>query len=130
MDNSILLNVKNMLGIDGVYDVFDLSVVTAINSAFMKLDQLGVGPETSFFITGSTETWDDFTTEISDLNAVKLYVALSTRLFFDPPTSSTLLEAIKSQISEYEWRLKIQSEHLKKGGETDDSTGLDGPGDS
>ena len=32
-------------------------------------------------------------------------MALKVRLLFDPPQSSSVMDAIKSQISELEWRL-------------------------
>ena len=44
MEQSILKSTKNILGIADDYDVFDLQIMTHINSAFSTLTQLGVGP--------------------------------------------------------------------------------------
>jgi len=41
---------------------------------------------------------------------VKTYVYLRVRFIFDPPTTSYLLEAMKEQIKEFEWRLNVKRE--------------------
>lgn len=108
---SILQSVKKLLGIDPSYDVFDTDVKIAINTAFMVLNQLGVGPTIPFSVTTGEETWADFSKSIGDIEAVKTYVYLRAKLLFDPPTSGVLHEAVERQISEYEWRLLIQAEN-------------------
>jgi hypothetical protein len=103
---SILTSVKKLLGMTEEYTVFDTDLIMHINSVFMILNQMGVGPKDAFCITDATATWSDFTGERTDLAAVKSYVALKVRLF-DPPQSSVMMDAIKNLISELEWRLYV-----------------------
>lgn len=108
--NSILETVKTALGVELDYSGFDNDIILGINTALMTLNQLGIGPENGFKIIGSEEEWDDFL--ISDVNveAARSYIVLKTRLLFDPPSSSFVLESINQQIKELEWRLVVQIE--------------------
>ena len=108
MGDSILDSIKKMLGIDSEYDVFDADIIICINSALFTLMQLGVGPDSGFSITGDSETWNDFLGDFSDLESVKLYVYMKTKIAFDPPQNSTVLKAYNESCSEYEWRLTVQ----------------------
>ena len=105
--DSILTSIKKLLGITEEYENFDQDIIMHINSAFMILNQLGVGPKSGFSINDKSSTWDEFIPERSNLEAVKTYVHLKVKLMFDPPLSSTVIEAIKSQINELEWRLNV-----------------------
>ena len=105
--DSILTSIKKLLGITEEYENFDQDIIMHINSAFMILNQLGVGPKSGFSISDKSSTWDEFIPERSNLEAVKTYVHLKVKLMFDPPLSSTVIEAIKSQINELEWRLNV-----------------------
>ena len=105
--DSILTSVKKMLGMTEEYAAFDSDIIMHINSVFMILNQMGVGPEAGFSIVDATATWSDFMDGGPSIEAVKSYVALKVRLLFDPPQSSTVMDAIKSQISELEWRLYV-----------------------
>lgn len=106
MNDSILVSVKKMLGIAEDYEHFDLDIMIHINSAFMVLTQLGIGPADGFSITSKDQVWSDFIPD-GDLRyeSVKTYVYMKTKIIFDPPTSSMVMEALKQSISEYEWRL-------------------------
>ena len=97
-----------MLGLDANYTAFDTDIIVHINSALMTLTQLGVGSPLGFSITSSLATWQDFIGTATDLEAIKSFVYLKTRLAFDPPATSFVLEAIKAMISEYEWRINVQ----------------------
>ena len=110
MDISVLTTIKKMLGIDAAVTDFDTDLIVLINSVFVTLKQLGVGPSTTFQITGSTEVWSNFATDIDILSFAKTYVYLKVKSTFDPPTSSAVLEAMKSTISELEWRLNAEIE--------------------
>lgn len=110
MSHSILNDIKHMLGVDVEYDVFDIDIIIDINSAFMSLNQLGVGPKKSFSIVDSSATWEDFTNGKTDIEAVKPYIYLKTRMLFDPPTNSFTIQAFENQIKEFEWRLMLQRE--------------------
>lgn len=118
---SILETIKKLIGIDKDYGVFDLDLIVAINSSFTILNQLGVGPERMFSISGPYETWDEFFGDGEVVGLVKSYIYLRARLLFDPPSTGVLHEAIERQISEFEWRLMIQAER----GETNDDFGGD-----
>lgn len=107
---SILLTIKKMLGIAEDYKVFDQDIIAFINSVFMNLYQLGVGPQNYVYaITGESETWDEFT-DMKNFEAIKSYMYLKVKLLFDPPTNSFTIEAIERQIAEREWRLTLQAE--------------------
>jgi hypothetical protein len=110
METSILKSVKKLLGIPDDYDVFDLDVLTHINSAFSTLTQLGVGPTGGFMIEDDTAEWADFLADDKQYNAVKTYVVLRVRQLFDPPTTSYLISAFNDQIKELEWRLNAHRE--------------------
>lgn len=106
MSESILKSVKIGLGIiDDDYEDFDPSLITHINSVFYILHQMGIGSSDPFEIKGSDETWNDFYSDISKINAVKQYMIQKVRLLFDPPLSSSAMDALKSSIEELETRL-------------------------
>lgn len=111
-DASILNSTKQALGLAPTYDVFDPELIMHINSVFMKLQQLGVGPAQGFMIEDEEATWSDFLGESLNLNAVRTYVVLSVRMIFDPPGTSFLMASYEKQIAEYEFRLMIQTEEF------------------
>lgn len=110
---SILTSVKKMLGIAEDYDHFDPDIIMHINSVFMTLTQLGVGPSEGFIIEDDSTTWIDFIPDITKLQAVKSFIYLKVRLLFDPPTSSAVIEAMNRQASEFEWRLNVSAEPIE-----------------
>lgn len=103
---SILLSIKKLLGIDPEITQFDQDLIMDINTAFMVLTQIGVGPEEGFSISDTSATWSDFTS-MQQIEGVKSYVHHKVRLMFDPPTNSTVMESEKQIIAELEWRLNI-----------------------
>lgn len=105
---SILITIKKLLGIAADYTHFDSDIIVHINSVFMTLNQLGVGPEEPAFISSELETWSEIFGTTRNVEAIKSYVYLKVRLLFDPPASSSVLEAMNKQAAEYEWRLNIQ----------------------
>lgn len=109
-EESILDYVKKLLGIQKDYTHFDPDVIYGINSAFGVLTQLGVGPEEGFMINDDSAKWIDFVSDTSRLSLIKPYVYLKTRLLFDPPSSTALIDSINKTISEYEWRLYVASD--------------------
>ena len=105
---SILTSIKKLLGIAEEYEHFDNDIIMHINSVFMILTQLGVGPSKGFVITDSSASWDDFLPEGGEkLQAVKTYIYMKVRLMFDPPTSSAVMESMNRMINELEWRLNV-----------------------
>lgn len=109
--DSILTSIKKLLGIEEDYDHFDPDIIMHINSVFMILTQLGVGPSEGFSIEDDAAVWTDFVSSLQNLEAVKSYVYLKVKLLFDPPASSAVMESINRQISELEWRLYITVEN-------------------
>lgn len=111
MTEVVLTDIKKMLGIEPEVNEFDIDVLSAVNSAFFTLYQLGIGSEEPIVI-GSDTTWDDFTTT-APKNVVRDYVYLKVKMVFDPPSSSFVAEAMKDRIAELEFRLNI---HVDNGG--------------
>lgn len=105
MSESILTSIKKLLGIDESYTFFDADVLMHINTVFMILYQLGVGPSTPFSISDKTAVWSDFVGDATDLAGVKTYIWAKVKLAFDPPQSSAAIEALKETAKELEWRL-------------------------
>ena len=103
--DSILTSVKKLLGLTEGYTAFDADLIMHINSVLMILNQMGVGPEKPFSISDATATWSEFCQQRADIEAVKSYVALKVKLLFDPPQSSSTMEATKNLTAELEWRL-------------------------
>lgn len=114
MGDSILQSIKKQLGIDAGYDVFDQDLILLINSTFSILNQLDVGPEETFTISGNDAVWSDFKTAGKDIAMVREFVYLGVRLTFDPPASSYVLTAFNNRYKELEWRLNSMAENLKE----------------
>ena len=107
---SILISIKKLLGITEEYDQFDPDIIMHINSVFMVLTQLGVGPSEGFSIEDDTAVWTDFIQDIKKLESVKTYIYLKVKLAFDPPLSSAVIESMNRLINELEWRLNVAAE--------------------
>lgn len=107
---SILESVKQDLGASEWDDAFDGTLIRHINSAFMVLTQLGVGPSSGFKISSKEDTWDDFETNGLDVEGVKSYVYKKVKLMFDPSSSSITNEADKEICDELEWRLNVAAD--------------------
>ena len=108
---SILTSTKKMLGIAEEYEHFDPDIIMHINSVFMTLTQLGVGPSEGFSIVDEDTIWTDFIHDLVKLQAVKSYMYLKVRLLFDPASlGSATLAAYERQIQELEWRLNVGAE--------------------
>lgn len=110
MYESILTSIKKLLGIPEDYEHYDADIIMHINSVFMILNQLGVGPSNGFSITDKTAVWRNFISDNNNLEAVKSYVYMKVRLLFDPPLSSAVMECMNRMIGELEWRLNSEAE--------------------
>lgn len=124
MEESILKSIKNLLGIYGEDTAFDEDVLVNINAVFSTLYQLGVGDDTShYFIENSDATWSEvFSNELELVDFIKLYTYMKVRVVFDPPTNSSLLEALKNQIQEIEYRILLQADPNNYFEESDDQS--------
>lgn len=110
LDESILNTIKRLLGGDIVSDHFNEEILIQINTAFTVLNQLGIGPDNGFVVTSDTQTWADFESDITQHEWIKTYVFLKVKLVFDPPLNSSILDAMKQTIQEYEWRMVTKKE--------------------
>lgn len=109
MDESILISIKKMLGIDENYDAFDVDIMAHINTALMIAFQFGVGRQ--FSISGEEETWRDYLRDDeTHLTGIQTYVYERVKLVFDPPTSSVAADAAKDMAAELEFRMNVYSE--------------------
>lgn len=115
VETSILKATKKKLGLDAAYKAFDEDVLIAINTAFFKLNQLGLGPDEGFMVDGEDEVWNDFTGGKLNLNAIKSYIYLCARLEFDPPSTPHHIRAMEDQKTELEHRLKMDNELTPRG---------------
>lgn len=105
---SILTSIKKLLGIAEQDTSFDTDVIMHINTVFMVLGQVGVGPEGGFAIKDSSAEWTDFVEDTSKIEGMKTYVYLRVKEVFDPPTTSAVLQNMKDSARELEWRLNIE----------------------
>ena len=118
---SILTSIKKMLGITEEYENFDVDLIMHINSVFMILNQIGVGPSRCFSIKDENEVWTDFIPDDSQLELVKSYMHLKVKLLFDPPLGSAVIEVMNRQIQEFEWRLNVAVDIGESKGEEENS---------
>lgn len=91
---------------------FDTDLIIHINSAIGKLNQNGVG--NFLIVKDDTSTWNDLIEPLKSesnqaLQMIPLFVALSTKLLFDPPPPSSV-ELHSKSADELLWRLKIAHE--------------------
>lgn len=111
MMDSILNSIKKLLGIAPEYDRYDTDIIMHINSAFSTLTQLGVGPDNGYKIIDEQDIWSDFIQDDNlEFEDVKTYVYQKVKLKFDPPLSGTLINEMKDDIKELEWRLNVKAE--------------------
>ena len=110
--DSILKSVKKMLGIDPESADFNTDILINVNSAIFILIQNGVGLLSGFSVTDENDTYADFLGEDEKniVDSVAMYLYVYTKIRFDPPTSSIVMEALKETLRELEWRLNISQE--------------------
>lgn len=112
---SILTSIKKMLGITEECTDFDPDIIMAINSVFVILNQIGVGPDEIFYIEDIVAIWDDFIDDNDKLcNLVKSYMYLKVKMLFDPQANATVTNSMEGLIKEFEWRLNVAVDPRKK----------------
>lgn len=113
--DSILISIKKLLGITEEYTYFDQDIIMHINSVFMTLTQLGVGPAEGFFIKDDSTTWNEFIEDPKTFQAIKSYMFLRVKLLFDSQTMpSAVITSYNEMIKEYEFRLNAEAESNRK----------------
>lgn len=110
MRESIFDSVKDYLGPSDEDTHFDGQIMEQINSTFQILHQLGIGPKAGFYIDDADTTWSEYLTNGVFLHSIKSYMQKRVKIALDPPTSSFVLEAMKEQIKEFEWRNYVEAE--------------------
>ena len=113
MQDSILMTIRKLVCGDPYADHFDTDLLVHINACFSILNQLGVGPESGFVVTDETQSWSSYVADNRTLNMVKTYITLKVKKIFDPPLTSSVLEAMDKEISQLEWRLNVAVDPVK-----------------
>lgn len=107
MNDSILVSIRQFLGLGQNDEAFDTDLIILINSNFSVLNQLNVGPSTPFKITGVSELWSSFIEDKDYLELVKEFIGLKVKMIFDPPSNSFVMKAYEERVAELEWRLNM-----------------------
>lgn len=116
IDGSILNTIKKKIGISPTDDSFDVDVTMCINTAFERLNNLGIGPSEGFRITDAQTNWSDYLTDGDQIESVKDYVFLKVKLLFDSSSASSfLIDSYKKQIDEMEFIFLCKSDHIANG---------------
>lgn len=102
---NILETIKKLLGIPKEDQSFDVDIIIYINSTLGVLSQLGLTEADKLPIIDEFTDWTSLLSTRTDLEMVKTYICMKTKLMFDPPTSSVAMEALNRTIAELEWRI-------------------------
>lgn len=116
---AILTDVKKHIGgISEDNTDFDSDILMFVNGAFTKLTRAGAGDEAGFNVTEST-AWEDFTTDVKMINAVKGYVTADVKLSFDSSTlPSFVITSLEKQRDEYLWTINNYADYWQTSGGT------------
>lgn len=106
--NSILHDIKQMLGQEFDDDSYDLDIQIQINTVFFNLAQIGVGPSDGYTISGPNNLWAEFIGTNKKFEAVKTYIYYRVRLAFDPPTNGFLVTNMEEAAKKLEWTLAVE----------------------
>lgn len=116
MDASILDTVKH--GIGGLEEddtSFDDEIIPLINTILNELVQMGIGLR-NFTISSSTAKWSDFLGEdLPHLQSAITYVTLQTKMLFDPPSNSYVMQKLNEKCDEIRWRLNAEMDPGSEG---------------
>lgn len=106
--DSVLNSTKKLIGIDPSDKSFDMDILFHLNAALFTLIQLGVITK-PYTIKSEYDTYFDVFGNLSEdiVSQAALYLAMKTKLGFDPPSISIVNEVLKTQIAEAEWRLNV-----------------------
>ena len=121
---SILTSSKRFAGLGEDYEHFDPEIIMYINSSLLNLKQIGIGPSEGFVISDESDMWEDFIPDNGVIReAAKEFVGTKVRLKFDPPLNASVLESLRNNIKEAEWRLCTEAELLNTSGEEEIQNG-------
>ena len=117
MDETILSSVKKVCNVAEDDTSFDTDLILYTNSALMTIMQEWHGMDHAFRVVDGTETWEDLLGEDTDYEGVKELVGLKVRVVFDPPSNSSVMQAIKEEIQNLEWRCYIWKDNERIDGQ-------------
>lgn len=103
-NESILDTTKKLCLIDPMDPSFDMQICSYINSVFVVLHQIGALDKLTP-VMGPEATWGEYFTDDTLLMAVTSYVSAKVKMKFDPPNSSSAMDALMQTIAEDEWRI-------------------------
>lgn len=114
LNNSILEDIREGVGLTRESDDFDADLIMHINSAIGELNQNGVG--NNVMVRDVSTIWEDLQDPSQGeankyFQMIPLFITLSTKLIFDPPPPSTV-EQYSRNIDKILWRLKLAYEGL------------------
>lgn len=112
INDSILKEVREGVGIGEDTTAFDGELVMYVNAGIGTLNQNGVG--LPLIIDGVESTWLDLIDPLQvqgnfSFGLVPLYLTLNTKILFDPPPPS-IVETYSTMIHQLLWRLKVAYE--------------------
>lgn len=112
LENSILEDVREAVGLSRTTPDFDTDLLMHVNAAIGKLNQNGVGKD--LVVEDNSATWSDLKNPEQEqynqyFKMVPLFIMLSAKLLFDPPPPSSV-QYHQSNIEELLWRLRIAYE--------------------
>ena len=112
LTKSILEDIRVAVGFDRYTNDFDIDLIMHINSAIGMLNQNGVG--NFIVVTNEEQVWGDLQNPLQTagnqyFQMVPLFIAISTKLLFDPPPPSSV-QYHASNAEQILWRLKIAYE--------------------
>lgn len=111
VNDSILLSVKNHIGIPPDVTDLDSSILVHINAAIFTLRQMGIGPISGYSVTSPEQTYSDYLGYGSTLiPEVRDYLGNMVHLRFDTPSNSNVTEVLKEAIQEAQWRLVAEGD--------------------
>lgn len=107
IEDSILQDIKQMVGQEWDDDTYDLDIKIHINTVFSVLHQIGASPLEGITISDETATWPMFLGNRTGIEMVKSYMYMYVRLMFDPPQFGPALTSMQANIDRFEFRLSI-----------------------
>lgn len=113
MEDSILDNIKQMLGIYSDDTAFDAELIMHINNAISDL--LHVGKDMpDYSIEGVNNLWTEFLDSKALIGQARQYIYCKVRLIFDPPSNSFVVTEIEKAKDEAQWRFYMIKDDEEK----------------
>lgn len=112
MTGNVLQTIKNMLvgSMDSEDDSFDGELTTWINSAIMKLNQLGVNLRRNLDESTRYLTFEDIFEPADCNNAfIPEYIALYVKKTWDPPSNASAASALTDRLKGLEFEINTET---------------------